>query len=120
MLDQNITVTLGKKTVGTFPVVNALPTDVYDEHGTASVTFTVPTSVKGDVPLTITGDTTGTAVTLDVTVAKKVTPGHGDHGHGHGHGHAHGLTPGFPGWGWWASWNGPWTEGYDGADHSLR
>jgi len=71
LLDQNVTVTLGKKTVGTFPVINVLPTDLFDEHGTASVLFEVPSSVKGEIQLTITGDTTGTVVTLDVTVLKK-------------------------------------------------
>lgn len=120
LLDESITVDLGKKTVGTFPVVNELPTNVYDEHGTASVTFTVPKSVRGDVHLTITGDTTGTTVTLDVTVAKKANPGVGhDQGGGQGRGNAYGLMPGFPGWGWWASHTGPWADGDDSPGRSL-
>lgn len=78
LLDQNVTVTLGKKTVGTFPVVNVRPTDLFDEHGTASVMFEVPSSVKGATTLTITGDTTGTVVTLDVTVLKKEKSNNGN------------------------------------------
>jgi 5'-nucleotidase len=85
LLDQTVTVTLGKKTVGTFPVINALPTDLFDEHGTASVMFEVPSSVKGDLALTITGDTTGTVVTLDVTVLKKEKS---NNGNGNGNGNA--------------------------------
>ncbi len=71
VLDQTVTVKLGKKTVGTFAVVNTLPTDAFDEQGTASVRFEVPKSVKGDTTLTLTGDATGTVVKLDVTVQKK-------------------------------------------------
>jgi hypothetical protein len=118
LVDETVTVALGKKTVGTFDVINELPTDVLDEHGTAAVAFTVPKNVKGDTTLTITGDTTGTVVTFDVTVEKKANPGNGQ-GPGHGNGHGHGWGHG---WGrWWGhgSWygltpyypNGAWTGG---------
>ena len=99
LLDQTVTVTLGKKAVGTFAVVNALPTDTYDEHGTASVTFEVPKSVKGDIALTITGDTTGTVVTLDVTVEKKPKSNNGNgkgNAFAYGHDKDHVLTPYLP------------------------
>jgi len=99
LLDQNVTVTLGKKTVGTFPVVNVRPTDLFDEHGTASVMFEVPSSVKGDTTLTITGDTTGTVVTLDVTVLKKEKSNNGN-GKGNafafGHDKQHVFAPYLP------------------------
>lgn len=111
LLDQTVTVKLGKKTVGTFAVVNELPTDTFDEHGTASVMFEVPTSVKGDITLTVTGDTTGTVVTLDVTVQKKTPPGHDEDGPGNGHGH--GDTHHFAFWGG-MGWNAPWFGGYYG------
>nr|WP_255633265.1 bifunctional UDP-sugar hydrolase/5'-nucleotidase [Demequina sp. TTPB684] len=129
-VDQTVTVALGGKTVGTFDVTNELPTDVYDEHGTASVAFTVPKSVKGDTTLTITGDTTGTVVTFDVTVEKKSNPGNGHgpgngNGHGGGHGNGHGwghwfghgwgngFTPYYPGGGW--NWRFPvWFGGFFG------
>jgi 5'-nucleotidase len=130
VLDQNIIVKLGKKTVGTFPVVNALPTDLFDEHGTASVAFEVPKSVKGDTTLTLTGDATGTVVTLDVTVLKKTPPGHDDDGPGNGNGYGHGNQPCY-GWvcvggghqhsdthhfAYWGSkgWNASWFGGYFG------
>ncbi len=78
LLDQTVTVKLGEETVGTFPVVNALPTDLFDEHGTAVVAFKVPKSIEGDTTLTITGDTTGTVVTLDVTESKKPKSNNGN------------------------------------------
>jgi len=78
LLDQTVTVKLGDETVGTFPVVNSLPTDLFDEHGTASVMFEVPKTVKGDTTLTITGDTTGTVVMLDVTESKKPKSNNGN------------------------------------------
>jgi len=130
VVDETVTVALGKKTVGTFDVVNELPTDVLDEHGTASVAFEVPKSVKGDVTLTITGDTTGTVVTFDVMVEKKAKPGNGNgHGYGHwyghgkghwyGHGSGHwygngnGFTPYYPNGGW--NWgHSGWFTGFYG------
>ena len=91
LLDETVTVTLGGKRVGRFPVTNTLPTDTYDEHGTATVSFTVKTSAKNATELVITGDTTGTVVTLDVTVEKKPKAGRGhDHYEGDGEGRGHG------------------------------
>ncbi len=117
LLDQTVTVTLGKKTVGTFPVVNALPTDVFDEHGTASVAFEVPKNVKGDTTLTITGDTTGTVVSLNVTVEKKPKSNNGQGiGHGYAYGHAkdHGYAHFFP----FGDWKGSDARWF-GNHHNL-
>lgn len=69
--DKRITVYLGDKRVGRYAVSNVLPTTLYDEHGTASVSFRIPTSAKGADSLVIVGDTTGTVATLDITVVKK-------------------------------------------------
>lgn len=95
-VDSKVTVYLDGKKMGRFAVTNALPTDNYDEQGTAQVSFKIPSSAKGASTLVIKGDTTGTVVKLGVTVnAKpkpkpKPTPGHGNgHGHGNGNGHGH-------------------------------
>ncbi len=88
--DKRVTVYLGDKRIGRYTVTNTLPTDLYDEHGTAHVSFRIPTSAKGATTLTIVGDTTGTVATLDVTVTKKPkdpkppkapTMHHGSHRH---------------------------------------
>lgn len=71
VLDDKVTVYLDNKRVGRYRVTNALPTDLYDEHGTAHVSFRIPTSAKGASTLVIVGDDTGTVATLDVTVQKK-------------------------------------------------
>ncbi len=99
LLDQTVTVKLGIETVGTFPVVNSLPTDLFDEHGTASVMFEVPKTVKGDTTLTITGDTTGTVVMLDVTEMKKPKSNNGNgkgNAFAYGHDKQHAFAPYLP------------------------
>ncbi|SEJ65801.1 bifunctional metallophosphatase/5'-nucleotidase [Demequina mangrovi] len=70
-VDETVTVKLGKVTLGEFAVDGSLPTDLYDEQGTAAVTFTVPKRLKGEQTLTITGATTGTEVSMTVEVEKK-------------------------------------------------
>jgi 5'-nucleotidase len=94
--DDQVSVSIGGEPVGTFDVVNELPTDAYDEHGVAEVSFTVPEGVTGQVDLVIEGATTGTVVTLAVTVDnaggkpdcyRGECGGHADHpGKGKGHG----------------------------------
>jgi 5'-nucleotidase len=71
ILDDKITVYLDNKRVGRYRVTNSLPTDLYDEHGTAHVSFRIPNSAKGASTLVIVGDDTGTVATLDITVVKK-------------------------------------------------
>jgi 5'-nucleotidase len=68
LTDSTVSVKLGKKKLGSFPVTNTLPTDTFDEHGTASLDFTVPKLKPGTYDLVIKGDTTGTVVTIPVTV----------------------------------------------------
>lgn len=90
-VDSKVTVYLDGKKMGRFAVTNALPTDNYDEQGTANVSFKIPTSAKGASTLVIKGDNTGTVVTLGVTVngKPKPKPVH-DHDHDHGNGDDHG------------------------------
>ncbi|MFW2513218.1 5'-nucleotidase C-terminal domain-containing protein [Demequina sp. SO4-13] len=68
LVDETVTVSLGRGELGTFPVTNELPTDILDEHGTASVTVTIPAGVSGDVVLWVEGDTTGTRFPIAITV----------------------------------------------------
>lgn len=74
LLDSEVKVKIGKKSVGKFPVTNALPTDVFDEHGTATLTFTVPKLKAGDYDITVQGKTTGTVVKIPVTVKAAPKP----------------------------------------------
>ncbi|WP_062523117.1 ExeM/NucH family extracellular endonuclease [Demequina silvatica] len=69
LTDDNVVVSLGGEELGTFPVTNTLPTDALDEHGTASVTVTIPAGVEGLQLLEVEGDVTGTsfAIAIDVT-----------------------------------------------------
>ncbi|WP_159451450.1 ExeM/NucH family extracellular endonuclease [Demequina sp. NBRC 110054] len=69
LTDANVVVSLDGTVLGTFPVTNTLPTDAYDEHGTASVTVTIPEGLSGEQILTVAGDTTATEFALAVTVA---------------------------------------------------
>ncbi|WP_341925942.1 5'-nucleotidase C-terminal domain-containing protein [Nocardioides psychrotolerans] len=77
--DENVTVSLGGTTLGTFPVDSALPalaegqdpkTTIFDEVGTASVSVTLPASVGAGVrQLVVEGAATGTEVEVPITVA---------------------------------------------------
>ena len=42
LTDSTVTAKLGSANLGSFAVTNTLPTDVYDEQGTATLSFTVP------------------------------------------------------------------------------
>jgi 5'-nucleotidase len=72
--DSEVKVSLGHKVLGTFPVDATLGTAVSDEYGTASVTVTLPNGHTGDQVLTVTGATTGTKVSIPVTIAKAPKP----------------------------------------------
>ncbi|WP_169746534.1 ExeM/NucH family extracellular endonuclease [Demequina phytophila] len=69
LTDDNVVVSLDGEELGTFPVTNTLPTDALDEHGTASVTVTIPAGLEGRQLLEVAGDVTGTsfAIAIDVT-----------------------------------------------------
>jgi 5'-nucleotidase len=63
--DQQVTVTLGDRTLGTFPVTTAVQTSLpgFDEAGTASVQVRIPRGTPGGhARLTVTGASTGTRV----------------------------------------------------------
>jgi len=74
LTDATVTATLGGVSVGTFPVTNSLPTDTFDEHGTATLNFTVPAVTPGAQELVVTGATTGTEVRIPVTVVAAPAP----------------------------------------------
>jgi hypothetical protein len=64
-----VAVTLGGTTIGTAPVVTTVDDQADDERGTAAVRVTIPVSTPaGATSVTITGDTTGTTVTVPITV----------------------------------------------------
>lgn len=63
-------VRLGDDVLGSAPVDFAI-TDAFDEQGSATVTFTVPTGVSGEQTLTVTGPG-GTAVSVPIVVAAPV------------------------------------------------
>ncbi|WP_082227275.1 bifunctional metallophosphatase/5'-nucleotidase [Demequina rhizosphaerae] len=68
LVDPAVQVSLGGVDLGEFAVDGALPTDLYDEQGTATVTFDVPRELAGTQELVITGAATGTQVSLTVDV----------------------------------------------------
>ena len=60
---------IGSVDVGQFPVDNTIGTDIFDEYGKAAVSFTLPAGLPtGAQSMTITGNATGTTVTLPITV----------------------------------------------------
>jgi len=117
--DSSVKVSLGHQVLGTFPVDATLGTAINDEYGTASVTVTLPKGHEGSQVLTITGATTGTKVSIPVTIVKapKPHPSPGPKPHPGPH---PGPTPGHSWWwgagSWWpgmASWTPPpafWTH----------
>jgi len=93
-VDSTVSVYLDGKRVGRFAVTNTLPTDSYDEQGTAHVAFSVPGAAKGASTLVIKGDTTGTEIKLAVTVEAKPRPPHTPPAHSHwaGQGNGHSVA----------------------------
>ena len=68
--DAQVSVKLGDTELGTFAVDNTIGTDVFDENGKASVSFTLPAGLPaGEQVLTVTGVTTGTTALLPITVS---------------------------------------------------
>jgi hypothetical protein len=102
--DSAVKVSLGHKVLGTFPVDATLGTAINDEYGTASVAVPLPKAPEGSQVLTITGGTTGTEVSIPVTIAKAPKP-HPSPGPKPHLGPHPGPTPGH-GW-WWGA--GSWS-----------
>jgi len=72
--DNSVTVRLGDTVLGTFGVNNALGTAITDEYGTASVTFALPAGLPaGAQNLRVTGDQTGTATSVPITIGQLVS-----------------------------------------------
>ncbi|WP_167880569.1 ExeM/NucH family extracellular endonuclease [Nocardioides guangzhouensis] len=72
--DGQVTVKLGELVLGSFPVDNTIGTAVFDEYGTAAVDVVLPESMPtGPATLTVVGDTTGSTVTVPITVDKRST-----------------------------------------------
>ena len=72
--DAKVSVKLGKKNLCTFDVANLLPTTPFDEHVTATLTFTVPKVKPGTYDLVVKGKATGTVVKIPVTVKAAELP----------------------------------------------
>ncbi len=80
--DTEVVASLNGTQLGAFPLDNTIGTAVYDDYGTASVSVTLPpTLTSGPAQLVLTGASTGTSVTVPITVlqpaptAKSVTIG---------------------------------------------
>ena len=74
--DSQVTVKLGDTVLGTFPVDNTIGTDIYDEYGKATVSFTLPAGLPaGDQTLTVTGAQTGTIVLVPITLKEAAPTG---------------------------------------------
>ena len=72
--DATLAVSLGGTALGSFPVDNTIGTAIYDHYGTATVTVQLPANAPvGPTELTLTGATTGTSVTVPITIAKAVS-----------------------------------------------
>jgi 5'-nucleotidase len=93
--DTELTVSLDGEVLGTFAVDNTVGTTPFDEHGTASVSVTLPKEVAtGTGTLTLTGARTGTEVLVPVElVSDRDGPGNGK-AHGHEMGKARGEAEG--------------------------
>jgi 5'-nucleotidase len=73
--DPSVTVSLGGTNLGTFPVDNTLGTDQFDEYGKAAIDVAIPAgATAGARELVVTGTTTGTVVTVPVTVRAVAVP----------------------------------------------
>lgn len=67
--DTELALSLAGAPVGTAAVTNTIGTDVFDENGTATVTFVVPAGTPGGVQsVRIVGNNTGTVTSVPITV----------------------------------------------------
>jgi 5'-nucleotidase len=72
--DTELSLTLGGTAVGTATVTTTIGTDVFDEYGTAAVSFVVPPDVAAGVQtLTMIGNVTGTVVRVPLTIVVPTT-----------------------------------------------
>jgi hypothetical protein len=72
--DTQVEVFVAGASMGTFPVDNTIGTAVFDEYGTAAVSFTLPSSLGlGVQQVRIVGAQTGTEVSVPITVAKEAS-----------------------------------------------
>jgi hypothetical protein len=72
--DTAVDVSLGGRSLGSFPVDNTIGNDAYDEYGKAAVRATIPADqAGGPATVKIVGNTTGTTVELPITVAATST-----------------------------------------------
>ncbi|WP_370240689.1 ExeM/NucH family extracellular endonuclease [Aeromicrobium sp.] len=72
--DATVQAKLGNTVLGTFAVDNTVGTDIRDEYGRATVSFTVPSGTAAGVhDVVLTGTTTGTTTTVPLTIAKVAT-----------------------------------------------
>ena len=72
--DATLAVSLGGTALGSFPVDNTIGTAIYDHYGTATVSVQLPANAPvGATELTLTGATTGTSITVPITIAKAVS-----------------------------------------------
>jgi len=72
--DAQVEAYVGGTSMGTFPVDNTIGTAVFDEYGTAAVSFTLPSSLGlGAQRVRIVGAQTGTEVWVPITVAKEAS-----------------------------------------------
>jgi 5'-nucleotidase len=68
--DEQLKVSLGGTSLGTFAVDNTIGDAIFDEYGTASVSVVLPAgTAAGDAELTLTGVTTGTVARVPLRVA---------------------------------------------------
>ncbi|MGK2874924.1 MAG: hypothetical protein ACSLEW_04670, partial [Nocardioides sp.] len=73
--DSSVDVYLGDELLGTATVDNTLGADVYDYYGTASVDVALPSDAPvGETALTVVGASTGTEVTVPITVEAEAVP----------------------------------------------
>jgi 5'-nucleotidase len=68
--DTSVSVSMGGRSLGAFPVDNTVGTAADDEHGKAAVRATIPADTAGGpATVTIVGNHTGTSVQLPIVVA---------------------------------------------------
>lgn len=73
--DEQVSVSMGSRLLGTFSVDNTLDNDKFDETGKVAIDVTVPARLRGsEQTLTIEGLTTGTTLNVPITVYIPVDP----------------------------------------------
>lgn len=65
---ENVTVSLGGEELASAPIDSTMTLDAYDEVGTATLEFTVPSGVFGEQSLTVLVPSTGTTLEIPITL----------------------------------------------------